>query len=313
MSEFKNPAHLLKWVAGITTGESLLWVILTVVMISVVIVAVYLLNRQARGMLPIPYSMDKSKPLGSEDYDASRYEVFHDALMNLALGTGVGPPELHAVFTEAPFGYCTKPGMPGSRILKRSNAAIVLTTSLLTADFKRDEVEAIIANLLAKTLLRPWLEQPSWLAITAKAREVGVPSALPPELLEEFGPNWLVGLALIEDAWGVRLTGRPDSMRSAIRKCRDVLEAFPTTKGPADPLVFADVPHRCIYPKPLAPKERRFAGENSLHRACMDLGRKRDTVIKFRLKSLEMIEHGVRQPHQEVRGGVPVTAPEGWE
>lgn len=270
--------------------------------------------RKIRGSLPVPYSIDRVKPLNARAIAQSEFKVYKDALDALCLGKGMQYGRLHVVSSSRPLAYLARLGwLPASGILINRRTAMVLSDELLEEDYTHQEIEAVMAVLLAKAVFVRMTVKSSWSRVENAAEEIGVNPSLMEDINEEFAPNWLLLLPIVEDTWAVRLTGLPGSLASAIKKSMEILGSHDVRERMGDPTVFVEPPHRADYLKSMAPRLIRFSGRGRMTEALHDLGEHRDRLLEFRLRNLGMIEQGMRQPGQVIEDGRLVTSPEGWE
>lgn len=179
----------------------------------------------------------------------------------------------------------------------------VVTNQLLAADFSYQEIEAIVAVLLAKTIVdtegflvpgdfnRPWV------------KELGLSDYLVGITRAEFQDDGTCLFCLLADANAARLTGHPEAIASAIRKSEDLLKANEARPEKIKP--------QMMFVEPPATSNRDYSFLKGT--GFRGTGMARDRIIQLRLESLEFIEKGMRQAHGEVRDGVPVVRPEGWD
>lgn len=195
----------------------------------------------------------------------------------------------------------------------RTHKAPVVTPALLEGRFSEYEIEAIVASLLAKQVLSPKMTI-TFGHIERMASDLAFSQSLLEEVKGTLGTNELPPLALLEDTWVVRLTGNPGALKSAIQISVALLQDKPVTVGQADPMVFVDPPHQFEYVKiDLPPDNIRYAGKYAYYCMVEDMGMLRDVLLCFRLRNLDMIIQGSRQPYQHAEQGAIITGPKGWK
>lgn len=277
------------------------------------IVLVVKTARKNRGTLPAPYSEERLTPLVPRRNTGTAFAAYADVLVGLSIGAGVPGPRVYAIRlpSRAPLAYCARVG--AEQVGPTPSMDIILTTDLLEREFTRYEVEAIAACLLAKKVIFPKIPVPDVANEEAAAERVGLSQDILGKLRGILPGNIYPAWILIMDTWAVRLTGNPEALGSAIAKSVQMLEAFPVTVPWANPTVFVEPPHHYEYVTDRHLPATRYMGTFGYLAQVEDLGMVRDEMIQIRLRNLDMISLGNRQPFQRVQDGAPLTGPEGWE
>ncbi len=291
---------------------NLLFVFALIVLAGIICLIVYYLYRG--GFVRHPYRRHGwTKVLVPGAYDPLKFKTFDDALTALCLALETRQPQLLAVDLALPIAYGTNVSRLGpQQYLKMFSPtrkdftypAVMITLGLLDAGFTNQEIEAIVADVLAKLSISPEkiLE---WSDVARIARQVGLDENFLESVREEFAGNPAVGQVLLEDTWAAWLTKDAHALQTAIEKSFDALQNQPVERDLACMTAFADPPH-------LVDKHPRGYQRTQLNRRH-DLAVARVRVKELRLVNLKLIDAGTRQPHMEVRAARPVTAPRGWK
>ncbi|MBU1669734.1 MAG: hypothetical protein KKF41_03170 [Actinobacteria bacterium] len=159
-------------------------------------------------------------------YDPLRFKFFRDALDAISLGIGSGSIPLDVVEFSLPIAYSGSlagKGMTSERGMTRRR--VVISRPLLQSDLSGPEVEALVADVVARFYLENVDEPGPGIEDGAAA---------------EFGRNRFVIDMLRQDAWAARLTNNPKALTSAIEKNDEMLRNTPLPVAWSDPTVFVD-------------------------------------------------------------------------
>ncbi|HEY5494437.1 MAG TPA: hypothetical protein VIK15_07565, partial [Candidatus Anoxymicrobiaceae bacterium] len=192
----------------------------------------------------------------------------------------------------------------GSTAGAETPKAVVITGKLLEADLTDAEVEAVMADVLAKLFAVPYVDM-KYYDIEGSAKDLSLDPEMLTRVREEFFGSPNAPLALLQDTWAARLTGNPKALKTAIIKSRDLMSDTPVRMDQADPLVFVDPPF-------LRADEKTARNWGHEARELGSTAWDRDRLLQLRLENLDMIAQGKRHPHEFVKGSTPVTKPEGW-
>lgn len=237
----------------------------------------------------------RSDPILREGkYDPARYKRFRDYLDAVSLGAGVERPDLVVTKLDSPLAYV------------HPSRGIAITKGLLDADIEDAHVESIMAVLLARKVLGTG-EAATKEAFAHRADEIGLNEYLVETVRSEFCNDSSCLFHLLADTYAARLIGQPDAIASAIVEADRMLVGHPKRPSRVEPrLIFVEPP---LAFGESSPWSQRWMLPGSLE----SYNGMRQRVIDLRLENLRMLDFGKRQPHEEVRGGIPVTQPEGWE
>jgi hypothetical protein len=285
-------------------------------------------SRPTPGLVFQPYSRNKATVLGSGSYDPLRFKLFADSLSALCLGAGLdAPPMFVARFPTGDIpmalAFCADMGEESSAEidwdeygghieLKIEQPALVITEQLLEADLTSQEIEAIVADLLAKLCLNPFEAlRGGTIWVGEHAKKLAFDPGMLERAMGELGYNAVALAVLLQDAWAARLTGQPGALKTAIQKSRDLLGNTAVSADIADPFIFVDPPHAWDFSGDI-PHGKGVCEDPTLTQRAA-ISRKRELIMRLRLESLKKIERGVRTPGAEVRGTRTVVRPDYWE
>ncbi|MHB8895321.1 MAG: hypothetical protein ACYC99_09130 [Candidatus Geothermincolia bacterium] len=242
-------------------------------------------------------SMARSREvLPYQAIDAAKFKRFQDCLDALSLGIGRTSPPLLVTNVPEPLAYV---GFYKSR-------ALAITNDMLHADFTYQEIEAIMAVLLGMTVIDTGQEEFTRDIYNRWVDELKVNDSIVNLVRTDFYQDAICLFPILADMWAVRLTGQPDALKDAIVKSKRLLTLSSATPRGAEPCK--------TFVEPAAPQG---AGFINMPRWLSNVrsqssGPTRDRIIQLRLENLDIIKQGMRQPHSEMRNGMPVTRPEGW-
>jgi hypothetical protein len=258
--------------------------------------------------------------LTPEQYDQARYKRFHDCLEAVCIGAGEDVPPLVVTDVPSPVAYISSEALerrssgfnvfgppPPAYPLKPKFA---LGAPLLQTHLEYYEDEAIMAVLLARTIISP-MGDPNTGSIGSYydhwVKELGLSTNVVENTRTEFTNDSTCLYVLLADAYAARLTGQPMALKQAILKSDALLRVNPSRPR--------DVLPNLMFVEPASSNQGGRVNlpgwmfQMSVHSS----GRQRDRILELRVESLDFIAQGMRQPFEEVRGGIPVTKPEGWE
>lgn len=248
-------------------------------------------------------------------FDMAVFKRYQDCLNAVSIGAGQEAPSLVVTNMPSPLAYIDfqplttlRPFQFAASTARPVRKVIAVTNSLLAADFTYQEIESIVAVLLGK-----------WVLDAADQTSPGFYSGFYDQWVKELGLNdYIVGItraeflddricldSLLADAYAARLTHHPESLKSAIKKSDALLAQNPIRPRAVEP--------RKMFVEPSG--QGRFSDGPAwlINAQYRSTGPKRDRIIQLRLENLDIIKQGMRNPHEEVRDGIPVTGPKGWE
>jgi hypothetical protein len=258
--------------------------------------------------------------LAPEQYDQARYKRFHDCLEAVCIGAGEDVPPLEVTDVPSPLAYISSEALehrgsgfnlfgppPPAYPLKPKFA---LGAPLLETHLEYYEDEAIMAVMLARTIISP-MGDPNTGALGSYydhwVKELGLSTNIVENTRLEFMNDSTCLYVLLADAYAARLTGQPKALKQAILKSDALLRVNPNRPR--------DVLPNLMFVEPASSNQSGrvnlpgFMFQMSVHTS----GRQRDRILELRVQSLDFIAQGTHQPFEEVRDGMPVTKPEGWE
>ncbi|MHB8894549.1 MAG: hypothetical protein ACYC99_05125 [Candidatus Geothermincolia bacterium] len=143
-------------------------------------------------------------------FDEHKFEMFSNALEAVSLGAGVKGQRVIVVDTPAPLAYLA---------ISEGHSVQAISKELLELDFTGAEIEAVVADLLAKSIVN------TASSLRGEARELAVPPAVMDEIrrhYENMRFDYLI--FVLADTLAVRITGQPSALKSAIVKCANKLD-----------------------------------------------------------------------------------------
>jgi len=256
------------------------------------------------------YIRKNQRPAAPGSYDPLRYKLFRDAIDAVCIGINSAHIPLEIVEFPVPLAYAMAAADPS--VLKHHRIpehGVVVSRQFLQADFGPPEVEAVVADIMAKLRIKfEAMPIAGDTPIPLLAKKLQVSRELLEIVVKEFGSNPMPVQALMQDTWAARLINNPRALASAIMKSDSMLRTSPLPVRYSDPFVFVD-PVYGASGKRLLDLQAGSAPELSYR---LEMARARDRIIELRLENLRMIEHGMRQPGENVIAGAPVTGPKGW-
>jgi len=278
-------------------------------------------DKDRKGFVRHPYDAGEwSKILAPYHYDSEKAKAFEDALSSLCIGAGVKDVMLVVTDLDLPIAYGwasrTSPWEAVGSILYKgglSEHAVAITKRFLAVDVTAYEIEAIVADVLARLYFRP--EEISihdrWRFVNAA--RLAEDGELDPDLiktvLEEFPYNLIATMMLAQDTWAARLTKNPKALKEAVEKWFAILEEDPVESHHSCPLVFVDPPFvydRQRYPTP--PGQGNTPGDQRHVIAA-----KRTRFKELRCMNLELMKKGVGHPDGNLDSDHHLTNTDGEE
>jgi hypothetical protein len=238
--------------------------------------------RSVRGSI----SLDDASVLKPGSYDGIRLSRFRDSLDAVSIGAGVKAPDIKVVDLPAPLAY-----LAGSEY----DSVFAITYELLDADFTSAEIEAIVAVLLAKTIVHPAL------CLRKQARNLEINPAMLAEIRSAYG-NGVGGfnnigldclMVILTDTFAVRETGNPMALESAIVKSAKMLEAEKVRVRGLDLYSWCTI----------------FVGPPVAGLVWSWMLRSWREIIKLRVDNLEMIKAGRGHPIQGIIDRLSLPSP----
>ncbi|MHB8895322.1 MAG: hypothetical protein ACYC99_09135 [Candidatus Geothermincolia bacterium] len=247
-------------------------------------------------------------------YDMAVFKRYQDCLAAVSIGAGREAPPLVVTNMPAPLAYIDYQSPDVRRTLFSTAMSppmgvarvIAVTNSLLATDFTYQEIEAVAAAMLARTIVDVG-DQPPPGYYDRCVKELELNDYMVGITRAEFYDDRVCLFPMLSDAFAARLTGQPEAITSAIKKSDVLLQSNRLRPRSVEP--------RMMFVEPSTQGEGRFSNLGALfvNAPYRSTGDKRDRIIQLRLENLDIIKQGMRNPHQEIRDGVPVTGPEGWE
>ena len=223
-----------------------------------------------------------TRHMPTREYDASRLKSFKSNLETVAIGLGQRPPELVVVEDASPNAYIVDP---------RVKNVIAISTPLLALDLTDQQVEAIMATMLARIIVS---ESTTGKPDSPEMRE------LSPEIYARmqastwrFGEVWYGNWILRCDGLASKVTGNPQALSQAIDK------VYKGLKRGAEGVNLTSAPLAFVEPPTDLKRFDRTAGFS-------------DLLVQIRIENLQYIGTGSWTPFSSVRDGRPVVQPEGW-
>jgi hypothetical protein len=194
-----------------------------------------------------PYRGQHGQLLTTGDYDAITFKLFEDSLNAVSIGAGVQAPALAVVSLPWPIAYVAPASSEFLANLKnvihgQRDLTVVVAAELLRSNLGANEVEAMMADMLAKTIAHPTGKDQSWEYLNKQ-----IPHSIQVTVSKKLGHNLAVATILNQDAWSAHLVNQPDALRSAIVKTRAVLEGHSVKARFPMKQVFVEPPHENHY------------------------------------------------------------------
>lgn len=236
-----------------------------------------------------------STVLREGSFDPAKYKKYRDYLDAVSIGAGVRAPALVVTDLATPLAY----------VHPRHGMAV--TNELLEADLDAADIESIVAVLLARQIIDEGTDDEPRQAFEDNARKLGVNKSLVEIVRYEFVDDRKCLFHLLADTYAARLIGQPAAVKAAIMECDAMLEGNPRRPHGVEP--------RFIFVEPPLARQRNLMQVTYMFVPAdvRNFNEYRDRVMQLRLENLDMLKLGARQPYEEVRGGLPVTQPPGWE
>ncbi|MFH1149169.1 MAG: hypothetical protein V1748_01710 [Actinomycetota bacterium] len=204
----------------------------------------------------------------ADSYSTKRCHRFREAFDAVSIGLGIQAPPLEVMDLPSPNAYV----LPGGR-------GLAVTPTLLEQDMSDQQVEAVMAAILARLILMP---KPAVPLQRRGSVEEG------PVLSDEIRHRYALGAneymnrpGVLADTLAARITGNPRALIEAIVQVSWLVKKKRVTPFGVRPAMMFIRPS--------------MAG------------------VQERVESLEGLEKGMRRPYHEVRDGRPTAMPEAWD